>query len=87
MEEFVRVGDADSTRYESQTVETEFPLINTDKICHNVVSCPVNINDDGVEYEGALVAGQVVFEAEQVEEDAYPTIRPRNDWCMTVAVK
>lgn len=87
VKEFVRVGDGDGWHYERQTVVTEFPLINTNKICHNVVSCPVKIDDDGVEYDGTLFAGQVVFEAERVEEDVYPTVRPRYDWCMTVVAK
>lgn len=67
--------------------ETEFPIIEISDISHNVVLCPVNINDHGVEYEGTLLAGQVAFEAEQAAGEAYPTIRPRNDWCVAMAEK
>ncbi|CAN0531708.1 unnamed protein product, partial [Scytosiphon promiscuus] len=65
----------------------DFPLIDVDDICHNVVSCPVKIDDNGVEYDGTLFVGQVAFEAEQDGPKDYPTVRPRNDWCMAVAVK
>ena len=70
-----------------ETIVTEFPLINTNDICDNIVSCPVKIDDNGAEYDGTLFTGQVVFEAEQDKTDVYPTLRPRNDWCMAVAVK
>lgn len=65
----------------------EFPLIDDNRICHNVASCPVKIDDLGVEYDGTLFVGQVAFEAEHAGGEAYPTIRPRNDWCLAVAVK
>ena len=68
-------------------MHTEFPVIESGDISHNVISCPVKIDDNGMEYDGTLFAGQVVFEAERGEKDAYPTIRPRNDWSMAVAVK
>lgn len=45
------------------------------------------MNDDGVEFEGVLIVGQVVFEVEQVKGAVYPIIHPRNDWCITVEVK
>ncbi|CAN0016004.1 unnamed protein product [Ectocarpus fasciculatus] len=64
--------------------ESEYPLIDTGKICHNVVSCPVKINDDGVEYDGTLFVGQVALEARDGGEGGYPIIRPRNDWCLAV---
>lgn len=67
-----------------QTVITEFPLIDSGDICDNIVTVPVKIDDNGVEYNGMLFTGQVVFEAERDKTDAYPTVRPRNDWCMTV---
>lgn len=67
--------------------DEDFPLIETQDICHNVVSCPVKIDDNGVEHDGTLFVGQVAFEAYRGEEEDYPTVRPRNDWCMAVAVK
>ncbi|CAM9921353.1 unnamed protein product, partial [Ectocarpus fasciculatus] len=67
----------------------DFPMIPGDKICHNVVSCPVKLFDDtvGREYDGTLFAGQTVCEAERPGETGHPTVRPRSDWCMAVAVK
>ncbi|CAM9518984.1 unnamed protein product [Ectocarpus fasciculatus] len=65
----------------------EFPLIRDSALCHNVVSCPVTINDNGYEYDATLFTGQVAFKAERGAEEGHPTIRPRNDWCLAVAVK
>ena len=62
-------------------------MIDDSEICHNVVSCPVKIDDNGTEYDGTLFVGQVAFEAKQGWGEKYPTVRPRNDWCMAVAVK
>ncbi|CAM9362580.1 unnamed protein product [Ectocarpus sp. 6 AP-2014] len=66
-----------------------FPTIPDKEICHNVVSCPVKIIDAtvGREYDGTLFAGQTVCEAERPGETGHPTVRPRSDWCMAVAVK
>lgn len=65
----------------------EFPLIDEHNICHNVVSCPVKIDDNGDVHDGTLFVGQAAFEAEQGGMEEYPTVRPRNDWCLAVAVK
>ncbi|CAM9960870.1 unnamed protein product [Ectocarpus sp. 8 AP-2014] len=65
----------------------EFPLIRDSALCHNVVSCPVTIDDNGHEYDATLFTGQVAFKAEQGAEGGHPTVRPRNDWCLAVAVK
>ncbi|CAN0318814.1 unnamed protein product [Ectocarpus fasciculatus] len=64
-------------------------MIPGDKICHNVVQCPVKIIDatDRRTYDGTLFAGQTVCEAERPGETGHPTVRPRSDWCMAVAVK
>lgn len=63
----------------------EFPLITS--LCDNVVSCPVSIDDNGHEYDATLFTGQVAYKAEQGTEGGHPTIHPRNDWCLAVAVK
>lgn len=65
----------------------EFPLVDEKNLCHNVVSCPVKIDDNGVEHDGTLLVGQVALEAKRGGGEAYPTVRPRNDWCIAVAVK
>ncbi|CAN0212405.1 unnamed protein product [Scytosiphon promiscuus] len=64
----------------------EFPLIDTSEINHNVVSCPVTIEDNGVEYKATLFSGQVALDARDAVEGerAFPTIRPRTDWCLAV---
>eukprot|EP00903_Cladosiphon_okamuranus_P020088 g18451.t1 len=65
----------------------EFPMIRDSEICHNVVSCPVKIIDGMTEFAGTLFSGQTVCEAERAGETGHPTVRPRNDWCLAVAVK
>lgn len=67
----------------------EFPMIGDDNICHNVVSCPVKIkiDDNGHVYDGTLFSGQTACEGERAGETGHPTVRPRNDWCLAVAVK
>ncbi|CAM9500875.1 unnamed protein product [Ectocarpus sp. 13 AM-2016] len=65
----------------------EFPLIRDSALCHNVISCPVTIDDNGHKYDATLFTGQVAFKAEQGAEGGHPTVRPRNDWCLAVAVK
>ena len=62
-------------------------MIDDNNICHNVVSCPVTIDDNGTQYDGTLFSGQVVCGAERAGERGYPIVRPRNDWCLAVAVK
>ncbi|CAM9693248.1 unnamed protein product, partial [Ectocarpus sp. 8 AP-2014] len=63
----------------------EFPLVTS--LCHNVVSCPVAIDDNGYEYDATLFTGQVAYRAKRGIKGIYPTIRPRSDWCLAVAVK
>ncbi|CAB1106036.1 unnamed protein product [Ectocarpus sp. CCAP 1310/34] len=63
----------------------EFPLVTS--LCHNVVSCPVAIDDNGYGYDATLVTGQVAYRAERGAKAGYPTMCPRNDWCLAVAVK
>ncbi|CAM9437131.1 unnamed protein product [Laminaria digitata] len=65
----------------------DFPKIRESDICHNVVACPVKIDDNGFLYDGTLFVGQVALEATQDEGEEYPVVRPRNDWCIAVAVK
>lgn len=67
--------------------DSDFPMICDSDICHNVVSCPVKIDDNGHMYDGTLFSGQTTCEAERAGETGHPTVRPRNDWCLAVAVK
>ena len=68
----------------------DFPVIDEGKICHNVVSCPVNIADLDKSYDATLIVGGVALDARdggRGGRGAYPTVRPRNDWCLAVDVK
>lgn len=65
----------------------DFPRIGNLNLCHNVVSCPVKVDDNGHEYDGTLFSGQAVCEGERVEQTGHPTVRPRDDWCLAVAPK
>lgn len=68
-----------------QTGTIEFSLIRVNRISDNVVSYPVKIDDDGVEYDATLFTYQMLFEAEQYDGEAYPTLRARSNSCMAVA--
>lgn len=65
----------------------EFPMVGENRICHNVVSCPVKIDNNGHIHDGTIFSGQTVCEAERAGETGHPTVRPRNDWCLAVAMK
>lgn len=41
----------------------EFPVISVGSICHNVVSCPVKIDDLGSVYDASLIVGGVTLDA------------------------
>lgn len=81
---------ADSSDENTKTANKDwnFPTIDADDICHNVVSCPVKIVDvTSGQYDGTLFVGQTVCDAERPGETGHPTVRSRSDWCMAVAVK
>eukprot|EP00903_Cladosiphon_okamuranus_P021050 g19339.t1 len=48
--------------------DADFPLIPSRAVCHNVVSCPVKIDDNGKKYAGTLFSGQTVYTGEIVED-------------------
>eukprot|EP00903_Cladosiphon_okamuranus_P021047 g19337.t1 len=75
------------TSFNPLQYKREFPLIPDSQICHNVVSCPVKIDDNGTEYDGTLFSGQIACEAERAAGKSHPTVRPRNDWCLAVAMQ
>ena len=45
-----------------------WPMIDTDDINPNVVSCPVLIDDNGVQFESRLFVGQVTFDLDPATE-------------------
>lgn len=53
--------------------------IDTSDLPPTVVTCPVKVDDNGIQYDCKLFAGQFCFTTEQDTE-----IRPRTDWCLTV---
>lgn len=86
-DEFSAVDSSDENR-ENANKDWNFPTIDADDICHNVVSCPVKIIDvTSGQYDGTLFVGQTVCEAERPGKTGHPTVRPRSDWCMAVALK
>mmetsp|Transcript_35787 Transcript_35787/g.52456 ORF Transcript_35787/g.52456 Transcript_35787/m.52456 type:complete len:394 (+) Transcript_35787:244-1425(+) len=54
-----------------------WPFIETTDIPGGVVSVPVLVNDNGVEYNTHMFAGQFAYEMSGEHLD---TVRPRNDW-------
>merc|ERR1719421_1463574 len=56
--------------------EPEWPVIDTNYLPVGAVSVPVLVDDNGVQYDTQMVAGQVCYGAEG------DTVRPRNDWCI-----
>jgi len=77
-----------------------WPVIDTDALNHNVASCPVKIEDNGVTYKSRLFVGQMGYETLAVSDESVtnvtslgivkqgggPLVRlaPRNDWALVV---
>ena len=59
----------------------QWPVIETGDIAEGTVSVPVELDDNGTEYEACMVTGQMVF---SVVGDDLDTTQPRNDWCFAV---
>ena len=61
-----RRGNAYSSKSSQDGVV--WPMIDTDDINPNVVSCPVLIDDNGVQFESRLFVGQVTFDLDPATE-------------------
>jgi len=57
----------------------QWPRIDTNYIPVGTVSVPVLVDDNGVQYDTQMLAGQVAYD---VGGDRGDTVRPRNDWCI-----
>lgn len=78
---------------------SKWPKIDSSQVNRNVVSCPVKINDNGVEYESRLFVGQMSYDVERAKlpyppclDDVHQdgtatlhTLKPRNDWALVIA--
>ena len=59
-------------------VDSDWPVIETEMVPPGAVLVPVHIDDNGMEYEGCMMAGQFAFDGEGT------SVRPRSDWCIAV---
>jgi len=60
------------------SVKVEWPVIETACIPSGAISVPVHIDDNGIEYDGCMMAGQFAFDGEGT------SVQPRSDWCIAV---
>ena len=67
----------------------EWPMIKSNDINPNVVTCPVKIDDNGVLYTSRLFVGQMTFDCDEelIEGVKRMKLRPRNDWALAVEEK
>ena len=57
----------------------KWPFIETSNLPVGAVSVPVVVDDNGVQYETQMLAGQFAYQMVSNNKD---TIRPRTDWCI-----
>ena len=81
-------------------ITSHWPVINTNKLNHNIASCPVKIDDHSVAYKSRLFVGQMGYEALAVPDVSVTNVTslgivkqgrgslvrltPRNDWALVV---
>jgi hypothetical protein len=70
-------GEWQGNSYEKE----DWPRIDTTDIAEGVVSVPVELDDNGAQYEANMIAGQIVF---SVIGEGLDTVQPRNDWCFAI---
>lgn len=73
-------GDQHEVEIFYESYESEWPLIDTANLPPTVATCPLTIDDNGIEYKANLFAGQFCCDA--VDQT---NIQVRNDWCLTIA--
>ena len=71
------IWHGDKTKHPRRT-KSDWPVIETSLVPSGAISVPVHIDDNGVEYEGCMMAGQFAFDGEGT------SVRPRSDWCIAV---
>lgn len=65
--------------WKNKKTSSEYPVIDTNDIPSGLVSVPITIDDNGVEYKARMVSGS--FSAGLVDEF---TLSPRLDWCISL---
>lgn len=61
----------------------KYPFINTNHLPIGAATVPVLVNDNGVQYDTHMLAGQVAYEAIDYKmAGKMDTVRPRTDWCI-----
>merc|ERR1719171_2536741 len=69
-------ADAGEKKKKKDAGQWLWPVIDMDRLPVGCVSVPVLVDDNGVQYDTQMVAGQFCYGAEG------DTVRPRNDWCI-----
>lgn len=74
-------GPSQTPNGESETCkeEQQWPVIDLDKLPVGAVSVPVLVDDNGVQYDTNMIAGQFAYEA---SGESGTAVRPRTDWCI-----
>lgn len=61
----------------------QYPFINTNDLPAGALSVPVLVDDNGVQYDTQMLAGQFAYQAVDGSDSGQAdTIRPRTDWCI-----
>lgn len=72
------VDDSD----DDDVFDWSWPMIDFDRLPVGVLSVPVLVDDNGVQYDTQMLAGQFAYEAHGSDGNA---LRPRTDWCIAYA--
>jgi len=62
------------------TVQSDWPIIDTNDLPIGALSVPVLVDDNGTEYNAQMLAGQFSFD---IVSDGIG-IQPRSDWCIAI---
>lgn len=81
--------------------EGHWPQVQLDDIYHNIATCPVKIDDNGVKYNSTMYVGQMAYDfvIDEASTDLPPTVvesistqdgkmrlvKPRNDWGLVIS--
>ena len=79
--------DGRQTRMVGAPRECQYPCIDTNDLPVGALSVPVLVDDNGVEYDTQMVAGQFAYEIVNDKDGRHDTIRSRTDWCIAYDVK
>ena len=71
-------GDKRVISKDLKGIKSDWPVVESALVPSGAVSVPVNIDDNGMEYDGFMMAGQFAFDVEGT------SVQPRSDWCIAV---